>query len=108
MLPKRHRISRVLSASLSQRGETRSNELFFLKMVPYEGSTRFGVSISKKIAKSAVVRNRLRRLGYRLLGKYVDRIKAGMLMRISWRKMPRDNSEAEEAMDKILNKFITK
>ena len=79
------------------------NNLFLLRVVPHNGPARFGFSVSKKIAKSAVVRNRLRRAGYRLLEKYVLQIKPNILASFSFRTIPKDNNDIIKNLELILN-----
>lgn len=63
MLPKKKRLTRALFKPLqSARGNFHST-LFSLKAAPAE-AFRLGVSVSKKVAKSSVVRNRIRRRVY--------------------------------------------
>jgi ribonuclease P protein component len=68
MLPKKKRLTRALfKPLLSARALTHSLH-FWLKASPAE-AFRLGVSVSKKVAKSAVVRNRVRRRVYSAVEK---------------------------------------
>ena len=71
-------------------------------MVPYEKNSKFGFSISKKTAKSAVVRNRLRRTGYRMLKKYLPTIKTKILANFIFINTPKNSEEIEKNLESIL------
>lgn len=85
--------------------EVYRNNLFLLRFVANkEKTSRFGFSISKKVAKNAVVRNKMRRAGYRLLGKYLLEIKSGLLASFSFRGIPQNNEEIIKNLESILKK----
>lgn len=97
-------------------GKVFKNNLFLLRVVslsekgsPPASQARalraghFCFSVSKKVAKNAVVRNRLRRTGYRLLGKYIPQIKPGILAIFSFRTMPKNNDDIIKNLESILN-----
>jgi ribonuclease P protein component len=48
--------------------------------------SRFAFSVSKKVSKRAVDRNRLRRQGYSIVGKYLSEIPSGFLFFFSFKK----------------------
>lgn len=61
MLPKKYRLP--VELCLGKRGRTDRSPLFSLKSFPAEKPhSRFGVVVGKKVAKTAVERNRIRRL----------------------------------------------
>lgn len=65
MLPKNRRIPRDTLKDTSRFGKSLNSQHFFLKVIPApSGVARFSVSVSKKISKKAVVRNRTRRRIY--------------------------------------------
>lgn len=78
------------------------NNLFFLKFFSIKQPSRYCFSVSKKTAKSAVVRNRLRRAGYKLLEKHLPEIKINILALFSFRKVPKDNEEIAKNIESIL------
>ena len=81
------------------------NNLFLLRFVPnQEKISRFCFSISKKVAKNAVVRNKMRRAGYRLLKKYLPEIKPGLLINFSFKALPRNSEEIIKNLESILKK----
>ena len=63
MLPKKKRLTRALFKPLLNAREQAHSPHFWLRATPAD-SPRLGVSVSKKVAKSAVVRNRIRRRVY--------------------------------------------
>ncbi|MDB5254094.1 MAG: rnpA [Parcubacteria group bacterium] len=63
MLPKDKRLPRELFTELLERSKY-ANSLHFSLRYVLGSSTRVGVSVSKKISKKAVVRNRTRRRVY--------------------------------------------
>ena len=86
------------------------NKLFLLRIVSLPGtsSSRFAFSISKKVAKSAVVRNRMRRTGYRLIKKYIKEIPSDLLVSFTFQNLPKEKikkeieKEVEENLKNIL------
>jgi len=83
--------------------KTFKNNLFLLRVVSKEeGGPRFGFSISKKVAKSAVVRNKMRRLGYRLIKDYISRIDSSLLVSITFISIPKDSEVAVKNLEQIL------
>ncbi|NLE07232.1 MAG: hypothetical protein GX627_01285 [Parcubacteria group bacterium] len=109
MLPKKQRIPRKMFPLLSSKeGTTLENELFNFKFVfSKEPNSRFCFSVSKKISKSAVVRNRIRRTSYRILSKKIDDIKVGIIAVFRFKKLPKNNDEIESNITLILKKLKT-
>jgi ribonuclease P protein component len=88
---------------LSSGAKTFKNNLFFLKFVPQnDPGSRFCFSVSKKVAKSAVVRNRLRRSGYRLLLRYISDIKPKIITIFSFKTVPKNDEEIIKNLESIL------
>jgi ribonuclease P protein component len=103
MFPKNKRIPRKMFPLLSNGEKTFKNNLFFLKFVlKNDSESRFCFSISKKVAKSAVVRNRMRRAGYRLLLGYISEIKSKILAVFSFRIVPKNDEEIIKGLESIL------
>ena len=94
------------------RAKTFKNKLFLLKFVSKEkpGPSRFCFSVSKKIAKNAVARNKMRRAGYRLLEEYLPQLPANILAFFSYRAMPGNSEEIGENIKSVLidSKLIKK
>ncbi len=77
MLAKRRRIPRELFSELLVRSEYRNSPLFTLRFKRGGESARIGVSVSKKVSKKAVIRNRTRRRVYALVSGYIDQLPSG-------------------------------
>jgi ribonuclease P protein component len=103
MLPKNQRIPKKMFPLLLRGAKVFKNNVFLLRFVSEIGGPRFCFSVSKKVAKSAVVRNRLRRAGYKELQKYIPRIKSNVLAVFSFRIVPKDNEEIIKNLESILN-----
>jgi len=103
MLPKNRRIPRKMFPLLSNGAKVFKNNLFLLRFVSgNEQNNRFCFSVSKKIAKNAVVRNRLRRAGYRLLQKHLPKIKPNTLTLFSFKTVPKNDEEIIKSLESIL------
>lgn len=107
MLSKNQRIPRKMFPLLADGAKVFKNDLFLLRFVLREGSksekSRFCFSVSKKVAKSAVVRNKLRRAGYNLLKEYIPLIKPNILAVFSYRAVPKKQEEIIKNLKSILN-----
>jgi len=104
MFPKNRRIPRKMFPLLSKGAKTFKNNLFLLRFVLKSDHkiSRFCFSISKKVAKNAVVRNRMRRAGYRLLKTYLSDIKPEVVALFSYRIVPKNDEEIIKNLESIL------
>ena len=103
MFPKNRRIPRKMFPLLTKGAKVFRNKLFLLRLVPLdEKNGRFGFSVSKKVAKSAVVRNRMRRAGYRELEKYLPQMKFNVLALFVYQTVPKNNDIIKN-LESILN-----
>ena len=85
--------------------KTFKNNLFLLRFATQNKpnvSSRFCFSVSKKVAKQAVVRNRMRRTGYQLLEKYIPEIKPNILAVFSFKTIPQNNEKIAENLESVL------
>jgi ribonuclease P protein component len=102
MFPKNRRIPRKMFPFLNG-GKTHKNNIFYLKFVlKPESQSRFYFSVSKKISKSAVARNRIRRAGYQLLQKYLPELKPNILALFSFKMMPKNDDDMAKSLGLIL------
>lgn len=70
MVPKNQRISRENFENIMKKGGISHSGLFSLRFLKSEAKTSsFSVVVSKKVTKTAVLRNKIRRRGYSILGK---------------------------------------
>lgn len=67
MLSKRERISKSQFAEILKSRQFTNSPHFTLRSVPGGGAAKFAVSVSKKVSKKAVIRNRVRRRAYSAL-----------------------------------------
>ena len=74
MLPKSSRLTRGGIAELSK-GKSASTALISMRFAPAQ-NIKFSVSVSKKVAPTAVARNTMRRRVYSLLRRFLGEIKA--------------------------------
>lgn len=80
MLPKRNRIPRAeFKAILGSRRFAHSTH-FSLRVAPAAGTPRAAVSVSKKVSKSAVVRNGVRRRAYAVLESELGGLSSGLYL----------------------------
>jgi len=80
MLPKNRRISREIFKSFPGKKKFSESENFSLLYSPNSTTVRFGVSVSKKISKKAVVRNKIRRRTYSALRDLVLKSNPGLYL----------------------------
>ena len=73
MIPKKNRVHKALFDLIYTTGSPVHSPLFYLLYINNSNSIqKFSFVVSKKIAKSAVIRNKLRRRGYSIIRKYND------------------------------------
>lgn len=90
---------------LLRKGEVSGGNLFVFRFI--KNSThgnRFCFSVSKKVSKKAVMRNKMRRAGYRFLSDIINDIKPDTLGIFSFKRVPKDNKEIEDSLNSILKK----
>lgn len=90
MLPKNRRISKKDFSHILSRGKRLNSEHFLLYIAPIPDGpspkSRISFSVSKKVSKTAVERNRQRRRAYSAIGKYIEKIKDGYFLFFSFKK----------------------
>ena len=67
MLPRSKRISIQLFKDIVHKGEVIHSPYFIARCVKSDKKSRFAVSVSKKVAKTAVLRNKIRRQVYSII-----------------------------------------
>lgn len=90
---------------LTNGSKTFKNNLFSLRFI-YQSDplpSRFCFSVSKKVAKDAVARNKMRRAGYRLLEKRLAEIKPKVLAVFSFKMVPKNDDEIIKSLESILS-----
>lgn len=72
MLPKKHRADKKTLETVFKEGKHLKSPNFLLRYLPARGF-KISFVVPKTVAKSAVLRNRLRRRGYAALEKYSEK-----------------------------------
>lgn len=109
MLPKKQRIERPFFDLLLKKGRSTHTSLFSVSVLSAETlkqHSKFGVVVSKKVAKQAVTRNKLRRRAYAVFSKEHGNIKKGFLVALFFKKPAAELSFSETASEikKLLHK----
>ena len=104
MLPKNRRIQRSLYPKERPKEVFRVGELSLFVFDSNTRDTKALFSISKKIAKSAVVRNKWRRAGYRKLSQILPSIKDKYLLRFSIGAVPKGLEIFKKNIEEVLKK----
>ena len=91
MLPKKRRIEKREFRHIISRGKKLNGDNLLLYIAKIETDyelkdSRFSFSVSKKVTKGAVDRNRLRRVGYSVIEKSIERIKKGYFLFFVFKK----------------------
>jgi ribonuclease P protein component len=106
MLPKKNRISRVLFDTVLKNGIFFHSDHLIFRSVNHlqNGPSKFSFVVSKKVSKSAVKRNFLRRCGYSLLSLVLSKEKmrtSGFLGAFFFKKGS-EGLETEKLREEIL------
>lgn len=109
MLPKTRRIERISFKNILTEGKRYNSKSFVLYLAKIglygaETPSRVAFSVSKKVIKTAVGRNRLRRRGYSILGKYLQGLKPGFYIFFVYKnEFEKDYSILEEEIKGLLS-----
>ncbi len=76
MLPKKRRVPKEFFKKI-EKSRSFSGEFLSLRMQKEEGLSRMSFVVSKKIAKNAVTRNKLRRMGYAAGESLISKVSPG-------------------------------
>lgn len=112
MLPKRRRIPKSYFPYLLKVGQKTHTAHIFLCAVNQNKEnidkiSRFSFSVSKKVSKSAVLRNKLRRRGYSIIKKHLEGVADGKLYLFSYKKDANKLkfSDIEQEIMMLLSKY---
>lgn len=83
MLLKKYRLSRDYFKNLLQSRRFFHSEHFTLRVAPSPSGPRIGVSVSKKVSKKAVIRNRIRRRVYSVLEDFLPSLEDKLFLIIA-------------------------
>lgn len=104
MLPKSKRLSRKEFSLLVKNAPCFQNNLFLLRFLNKDlKDSKISFSVSKKVSKNAVVRNRLRRLGYRAAKNFIDKIKNNLIA-LSFKEVAKDFDQVSAELKDVLSK----
>ncbi|MES3005021.1 MAG: ribonuclease P protein component [Patescibacteria group bacterium] len=97
MLSKKNRITRAEFESILSKGKRYHSPIFTLYVVQSKNAVdkKFAFSVSKKVARGAVQRNKLRRQGYATLRTIVNSTQPGFLYLFIYKKTPKTPSYKE-------------
>jgi ribonuclease P protein component len=95
MLGQAHRLRRALFSSLEKGQKMANNRAFSLKKGP-ASTVRVGVTVSKKVAKSAVTRNTVRRRVYAVVRALMPKLKPGLYLIVAQRGAEKEKGAALE------------
>ena len=103
MLKKERRIGRELLKKLVKPTVFANSTLISARIYSIKGEkSKFSFSVSKKVEKSAVLRNKMRRAGYEAIREKLPLIKEGFAFRFTFNKKPQNNKQdIIEAVNKI-------
>ena len=99
MLPKSQRLSTKAVAHVMGKGQPSHSPFFVVRSVLTKETSRFSVSVPKKVAKTAVQRNKIRRQVYSAIKKMAKQIKPGrsglVIAKIGSEKLPFESMASE-------------
>jgi ribonuclease P protein component len=98
MLPGKIRLTRALFKPLIASRHFYHSEHFILRAAP-SNTIRIGVSVSKKVAKSAVVRNKIRRRVYSALKELMPIFKPALYLFVA--KSGAEKNKAKELLSEL-------
>lgn len=106
MLPKNQRIPRKLFGLLKKADFLGSNQMFLVRGVKYIGpGDRYCFSVSKKTAKNANIRNKMRRIGYGLIKDLNIKTKKPTLFQITCKIVYNDAGVAKGALVDVFKRI---
>jgi ribonuclease P protein component len=77
MISRSKRLTTQLFKEIIQKGTAFHGQFFIVRCLNTQGLSRFGVSVPKKVSKTAVERNKARRRVYSIIKKYQERLVSG-------------------------------
>ena len=113
MLPKKHRLTKHADvAKTTARGRSFFSKSFILKLLlsPKQNTAQFSIIASVKVSKSAVVRNRLKRIIRQAIHTHINKIKSGkyaIILKQSATIIP-SNELAEETTTALVRSKLLK
>ena len=104
MLPKRNRADRKLVAFIFKEGRFINSPSYSFKFIKIGGKeSRISVIVPKSVSKSAVKRNKLRRLGYSAIAKHPSGLAGALIFKKYQDNLEILKDEAQNIFSKINN-----
>lgn len=104
MLPRKERLTKTVFNTVLEKGRVIHSPLFLLRILGGQKNTGISAVASKKIAKTAVERNRIRRLIYRGVGPLMSSIISGTHV-IVFAKQAMNETKAATITDDLKSVF---
>lgn len=105
MLPKLHRLNEKKDFQIVlKKGKMLQGQYFGLSFLPSQTETKIGIIVSNKISKSAVERNRIRRIVRSTALDFINKNKTGFKL-VFLAKKPSENADSEKIKQDIENLF---
>lgn len=107
MLPKKNRAGTKAVEKIFKQGKFLNSPSLTFKFIltPDSGTPRISFIVSKTVSKKAVSRNFLRRRGYNVLKKYINKFPVGILGVFIFKKSINSILEIEDEVKTILKKI---
>jgi ribonuclease P protein component len=106
MLAKKYRIPRSLFKNLYSSRNLLNTSVFLVRYLDSkEKHPRFSFSVSKKVEKKAVNRNRFRRIGYNFLKQKITDLKTPLLLNFYYKRTDIDTDIIKRDIEYILQKI---
>jgi len=105
MLPKKNRIDKKTLDLVFKKGKFIVSSSLTFKFIILNGGRKVSFVAPKSVANLAVMRNRLRRRGYSVLERFIERFPAGLLGVFIFRKYQDDTLILQNEIKNILNKI---
>lgn len=102
MLPRSQKIQRKDFPLVKSKGKYFGNELFSAYVYNGTGGKKFAFSVSKKVSKKAVDRNRIRRFGYRAIKDVLAETLPGTTAIFFFKKIPKSEQDVKTQIKSIL------
>ncbi len=105
MLPKSRRLSTKQVKSVVEKGRMLHSPFFAIRAINIDKPSSFSVSVSKKVAKTAVLRNSIRRRVYSAVSKVINDVNPGQYVFLM-AKNGIEKRSLEEILSEIKEIFV--
>ncbi len=106
MLARKFRLPRETFSEVQRSKRFSNTKNFILRVVESDSALKFAVTVSKKVSKSAVVRNTLRRRTYAVIDSFLPFLSSGLYLFIAKPGAEKIRGEKLQAeVSSLLNPF---